>query len=154
MHTNVLSEFAAFEANLRRCLPEQLMHPLLSHPGLDTARPCNDHLGALLHSVSTYLPRYLVNEQLRDRQPGQVSGQFRQATIMFADISGFTAMSEPGFSYPGWYKVLVAEYDGRRGCPGGGTPPRRRRGTVPVGDRGHRHGARVPVTHFQGVYVR
>ncbi len=94
MHTNVLSEFAAFEANLRRYLPEQLMHPLLSHPGLDTARPCNDHLGALLHSVSTYLPHYLVNEQLHDRQPGQVSGQFRQATIMFADISGFTAMSE------------------------------------------------------------
>ncbi len=80
--------------HLRRYLPDQLVSPLLHQPGLTTARPCDAHLDALLHAVSTYLPRYLVNEQLRDPQPGRVSGQFREATIMFADISGFTAMSE------------------------------------------------------------
>jgi class 3 adenylate cyclase/tetratricopeptide (TPR) repeat protein len=82
------------EGQLRRYLPDQLAGPLLHQPSLTTAHPCATHLDALLHAVSTYLPRYLVGEQLRDPQPGRVSGQFREATIMFADISGFTAMSE------------------------------------------------------------
>ena len=94
MDTSVLSGLAALEGNLHRYLPGQLMHALFDQPGLATARPCSDHLGALLRTVSTYLPRYLVSEQLRQRQPGQISGQFRHATIMFADISGFTALSE------------------------------------------------------------
>jgi len=47
-----------------------------------------------LHAVITYLPRYLVDDQLEQGVPGQTSGQFRPATIMFADISGFTALSE------------------------------------------------------------
>jgi len=94
MSTDIHSEFVAIESNLRRYLPEQLVNLLLAQPSLATARPSDDHLDALLHAVSTYLPRYLANEQLRDPRPGQVSGQFRQATVMFADVSGFTAMSE------------------------------------------------------------
>ena len=82
------------ENNLRRYLSQQQVHTLLHQPSPATIRPCTDHLHALLHAVSTYLPRYLVNEQLHALRPGQVSGQFREATIMFADISGFTAMSE------------------------------------------------------------
>jgi class 3 adenylate cyclase len=88
------SQFAALERRLRRYLPDQLVSPLLQRPSLATARPCDAHLDALLQAVSTYLPRYLVNQQLRDPTPGRVSGRFREATIMFADISGFTAMSE------------------------------------------------------------
>lgn len=94
MDTNVLSGLVALKGNLRRYLPGQLMHALFDQSGPAAARPCSDHLSALLHTVSTYLPRYLVGEQLRQRQPGLVSGQFRHATIMFADISGFTALSE------------------------------------------------------------
>jgi class 3 adenylate cyclase/tetratricopeptide (TPR) repeat protein len=94
MHAEPHPQLAALESSLRRYLPEQLASDLLSQPSLATARPCVAHLDALLHAVSTYLPRYLVGEQLRDPKPGQVSGQFREATIMFADISGFTAMSE------------------------------------------------------------
>jgi len=88
------SQLAVLENRLRHYLPDQLVSPLLHRPGLATARPCEAHLDALLHAVSTYLPRYLVNEQLSDPQPGLVSGRFREVTIMFADISGFTAMSE------------------------------------------------------------
>jgi len=87
-------QLATLEDQLRRYLPAQLAERLLRRPSLATARPCDDHVDALLQAVSTYLPRYLVNEQLRDPQPGRVSGRFRDATIMFADISGFTAMSE------------------------------------------------------------
>ncbi len=94
MQADAHSPFSALENQLRRYLPEQQANALLAQSSLMTARPCATHLDALLHAVSTYLPRYLVEEQLRDPQPGRVSGQFREATIMFADISGFTAMSE------------------------------------------------------------
>ena len=86
--------FAALTKSLLRYLPERLGRPLLNQPGSATVRPCAEHLNALLRAVITYLPRYLVAELLQDPRPGQVSGQFREATIMFADISGFTAMSE------------------------------------------------------------
>jgi len=92
--TSQLAALDVLSSHLRRYLPDRLLSPLLHQPGLATARPCDAHLDALLHAVSTYLPCYLVNEQLRDPQPGQVSGRFREATIMLADISGFTAMSE------------------------------------------------------------
>ncbi|MEA3341000.1 MAG: adenylate/guanylate cyclase domain-containing protein, partial [Chloroflexota bacterium] len=94
MQADIHSPLAALENQLRRYLPEQRADALLAQSSLVTARPCATHLDALLRAVSTYLPRYLVEEQLRDPQPGRVSGQFREATIMFADISGFTAMSE------------------------------------------------------------
>jgi class 3 adenylate cyclase/predicted ATPase len=94
MSTDVRLSIAELETRLRRYLPTQLLNPLQSHPSVATARPCDAHLAALLRAVSTYLPRYLVEELLHDPKPGQVGGQFREATIMFADISGFTAMSE------------------------------------------------------------
>jgi class 3 adenylate cyclase/tetratricopeptide (TPR) repeat protein len=43
--------------------------------------------------LSTYLPRYLVEEIELDPTPGRVSGDFREGTVLFADVSGFTAMS-------------------------------------------------------------
>jgi class 3 adenylate cyclase/predicted ATPase len=94
MDTDIRSQLATLEYGLRRYLPEQQLSALLRQPTLVETRACASHLGALLHAVSTYLPRYIVQEQLADPRPGQVSGQFRDATIMFADISGFTAMSE------------------------------------------------------------
>ncbi len=58
------------------------------------ARAALEHLTALLAALRTYLPRYLVAQMATDPMPGKISGSFHQATIMFADISGFTAMSE------------------------------------------------------------
>ena len=94
MRTDVHSQLTNLRDSLRRYLPDQQVGILLTQSGLATARSCAAHLDVLLQAVSTYLPRYLVEEQLRDPEPGRVSGQFREATIMFADISGFTAMSE------------------------------------------------------------
>ncbi len=94
MDTEICAWFQTIQASLQRYLPESLCHALLRDPGPAAFQPCVDHLDALLHAVSTYLPRYLVDEQLAHPCPGQVSGQFRQATLMFADLSGFTAMSE------------------------------------------------------------
>lgn len=58
------------------------------------ARAASKHLTALLTAIRTYLPRYLVAQMTADPTPGKVGGGFHRATIMFADISGFTAMSE------------------------------------------------------------
>jgi len=57
-------------------------------PGL--AR-CVAHLSQLLAAVAVYLPRAVVERGARDR-PG--SGVFQHGTLLFADVSGFTPMSE------------------------------------------------------------
>ncbi len=76
---------------LRRYSPAPLLEAMQAGPDIQVAA---QHLDALLRAVTSYLPRYLACEELRDPRPGRVSGRFREATIMFADISGFTAMSE------------------------------------------------------------
>ncbi|MDY6835040.1 MAG: tetratricopeptide repeat protein [Chloroflexota bacterium] len=48
----------------------------------------------LFHSVLPYIPQHIVEERLSDPDAPIVKGQFRQGTLVFADISGFTAMSE------------------------------------------------------------
>ncbi|MFN2285753.1 MAG: zinc-ribbon domain-containing protein, partial [Anaerolineae bacterium] len=52
-----------------------------------------ERLTHLLESVVTYLPRYLVQTELAapDDAP---DGEFLRGTLLFSDISGFTAMSE------------------------------------------------------------
>lgn len=61
---------------------------------LDEATTIAIHLTTLRQGIATYLPRYLVAQIARNPQPGQVHGEFRYGAVMFADISGFTAMSE------------------------------------------------------------
>ncbi len=51
-----------------------------------------------LHSqaylLSTYLPRPLVEALKREPIPGRVAGERCEGTLLFADVSGFTALSE------------------------------------------------------------
>jgi class 3 adenylate cyclase len=51
-----------------------------------------DHLAALLRMMMTYLPRSLALDILEQRP--LVPGRFLDGTLLFADISGFTALSE------------------------------------------------------------
>jgi len=78
---------------LSRYLPGGRHFAAGAHTPAD-ARAVLEHLGALLQAIRSYLPRYLVAQLAADPIPGKISGGFFQATIMFADISGFTAMSE------------------------------------------------------------
>ena len=52
-----------------------------------------ERLARLLESVITYLPRYLVQVELAASK-SVAGGEFLYGTLLFADISGFTAMSE------------------------------------------------------------
>ncbi len=47
-----------------------------------------------LESCAAYVPVRLMRAQLADPVPGRVSGAFWQGTLLFADMSGFTALSE------------------------------------------------------------
>ena len=46
---------------------------------------------ALLAQLQSYIPKHLAD---KIRSSGQIEGERRQVTVVFADISGFTAMSE------------------------------------------------------------
>ena len=51
-------------------------------------------LTRLFSALITYLPRHLVQTLLQNPIPGQAVGEFLSGTVLFVDISGFTAMSE------------------------------------------------------------
>jgi len=53
-------------------------------------------LTSLLQIVSTYLPRYVVRTELHnlDQPTEPIGGEFLRGALAFADISGFTALSE------------------------------------------------------------
>jgi class 3 adenylate cyclase len=55
---------------------------------------CTAHLSELLKTIHTLLPPYLTEQIVRDPTPGKAGGHFIDGTLLFADISGFTAMSE------------------------------------------------------------
>ncbi|RME42228.1 MAG: hypothetical protein D6796_14715, partial [Caldilineae bacterium] len=52
------------------------------------------HLAELLQTTITHFPAYLAAHIARRPIPGEAGGEFIAGTLLFADISGFTAMSE------------------------------------------------------------
>ncbi len=76
---------------LRRYMPpgwqERIEPPLTP----DQVTRCVSHLQALLSTVGTYLPRAVLVGG-RAAQIGQ--GEFRFGTVLFADVSGFTPLTE------------------------------------------------------------
>ncbi len=51
-------------------------------------------LQRLLRAHAAYIPLRLVERQLANPIPGQVTGSFWDGSLLFADLSGFTALSE------------------------------------------------------------
>jgi class 3 adenylate cyclase/tetratricopeptide (TPR) repeat protein len=88
--TNIPSEIK----KLRPYLPPHLANRLTKDISFDEVLVIAEHIASLRNVLSTYLPRYLVELITEDPTPGQVSGNFRHGAVMFADVSGFTAMSE------------------------------------------------------------
>lgn len=83
--------------HLRAYLPAALIDTLQfesAAPAPNLLKQCTDHLYQLLDTVTTYLPAYIVDRILRDPTPGRIDGRFVHGSLLFADISGFTAMSE------------------------------------------------------------
>ncbi|MCP4540324.1 MAG: adenylate/guanylate cyclase domain-containing protein [Chloroflexi bacterium] len=55
---------------------------------------CLAHLSQLLRAVLTYVPRHLALELIQKPAVAENKGQFLEGTLLFADISGFTDLSE------------------------------------------------------------
>ncbi len=82
---------------LRLYLPSNLIDDWqfdLAAPPPHLLKQSTDHLYRLVDTTTTYLPAHIVDRILRDPVPGQLSGKFIDGSLMFADISGFTPMSE------------------------------------------------------------
>lgn len=79
---------------LRPYLPAFLERQCLVGGELRAPELCAQHLSALLRTITTYLPRQVVLPLLAAPELGKVEGHFTYGTVMFSDISGFTAMSE------------------------------------------------------------
>lgn len=77
--------------HLQRYMPpgwrEQVETPLTPDDVVD----CVSHLQALLSTVGTYLPRVILTDD-QELQIGR--GAFRHGTALFADVSGFTPLTE------------------------------------------------------------
>jgi class 3 adenylate cyclase/tetratricopeptide (TPR) repeat protein len=67
-----------------------LLKSLLSRPG-DVGDGETSSRDELLAKLQSYIPKQLAN---KIRASGHVEGERRQVTVVFADISGFTALSE------------------------------------------------------------
>jgi class 3 adenylate cyclase/predicted ATPase len=78
------------QAKLRRYFPSYLWERWQDGNTADGLR----HLQAVLQAVVTYLPHRVARTRRPEPALPTVSGVFVQATLLFADISGFTAMSE------------------------------------------------------------
>jgi class 3 adenylate cyclase/tetratricopeptide (TPR) repeat protein len=50
-------------------------------------------LRAELAAIATYIPSAIVREQLADPMPGRVRGAYWDGSVLFADLSGFTALA-------------------------------------------------------------
>ncbi len=53
-----------------------------------------DRVRSVLYLISTYLPQHIVQHKMRRPVCGQFQGQQVHGTLLFSDVSGFTALSE------------------------------------------------------------
>jgi class 3 adenylate cyclase len=86
---------ATLPPDLERFLPPNAWQRLVAEPPrrgvlLNTL----DRLRSTLYLMSTYLPAHLVQEKMRRPAPGLVRGRMLSGSLLFSDVSGFTALSE------------------------------------------------------------
>lgn len=79
---------------------EQFLSSELWH-GINTESPRHgilinvlDRMRSVLYLLSTFLPTHLVQEKMRRSVSGLINGSSLCGTLLFSDISGFTALSE------------------------------------------------------------
>jgi class 3 adenylate cyclase/tetratricopeptide (TPR) repeat protein len=83
--------------HLRGYLPapliEALQYDLVSPPPHVLAQ-CLAHCKNLTETTLSHLPAYVAEQVIANPTPGQTGGKFVDGALLFADISGFTPMSE------------------------------------------------------------
>lgn len=80
---------ASFHEDLTRFIPAPLLERLPNDVGAITETL--QHLGSLYKALTSFLPLYIAEDEI-NRSPDYRA--LREGTFMFADVSGFTALSE------------------------------------------------------------
>ena len=80
---------ASFHEDLTRFIPAPLLERLPDDVGAITETL--QHLGSLYKALTSFLPQYIAEDEI-SRSPDYRA--LREGTFMFADVSGFTALSE------------------------------------------------------------
>lgn len=83
MHSN-----GQFSEYLRRFLPVDFA---LDFENSETLRAASQHLNSLERALTSFLPQYIAEGNI---QLGERYGDLRPGAFLFADVSGFTALSE------------------------------------------------------------
>ena len=89
----VPAEPHSHERLLRHLAPE-LAAALLRAPSPAVLAEAERALRDELLALAAFVPQPLVRAQLANPQPGRVSGAFWRGSVLFADMSGFTALTE------------------------------------------------------------
>jgi class 3 adenylate cyclase len=84
----------ALAARLHEHVAPEVLARLVGEPTQDLLRGECVRLRAELGAIATYIPSMIVREQLAQPMPGRVSGAYWDGSVLFADLSGFTALSE------------------------------------------------------------
>ena len=79
---------ASFHEDLTRFIPAPLLERL---PDVGAITEALQHLGSLYKALTSFLPQYIAEDEVT-RSPDYRA--LRPGTFMFADVSGFTALSE------------------------------------------------------------
>ena len=79
---------------IKQYLPVRVSQEIKPRISAQRRREIHARLEALRQGISAYLPRYLAESIRVNPKPGRVGCFFKTGTVMFADVSGFTAMSE------------------------------------------------------------
>jgi class 3 adenylate cyclase/predicted ATPase len=75
-------------------MPAQRVLTNVDNQGTVTELAERQQLQTLLRAIIPYLPQPVVEEQLADPDVGRVKGEYWEGSVLFADLSGFTALSE------------------------------------------------------------
>ncbi|MFN8500643.1 adenylate/guanylate cyclase domain-containing protein [Kouleothrix sp.] len=91
LNSSRFDHFADLREHLAPALYQQLQASGSLPPALIQSEVAR--LRAEVAAVATYIPSTLVREQLAAPAPGRVRGAYWNGSVLFADLSGFTALS-------------------------------------------------------------
>ncbi len=84
-----------FPPDIEKYLPPDLWRKLASgDPQRRLLIQALDRLRSLVYLLSTFIPSNIVQDKLKQATPGFVKGEMLSGSLLFADVSGFTALSE------------------------------------------------------------
>ncbi len=81
-------------SQIEQLLPSNLAAAVLDHPDYATLNVATTWLHQQIAAVSRFVPAPVLRHHLHSGTPGEIHGAVWSGSLLFADLSGFTALSE------------------------------------------------------------